>query len=207
MTEALTIYGDCISGNCLKVRWVAEQLGVAHDWVQIDVVDGGARTEEFLAINPVGQVPVVRFADGRVLPQSNAIILYLAETNRGGERFIPADPFARAQMNSWLFWEQYTHEPAIAVRRFQKHFLKKDDDEIDPALLGKGRRALGIMEMQLTYTDWLVGDGITLADIALVAYTRWAHEGGFELDEFPAVARWVRRVESELGLEHAQEAA
>jgi glutathione S-transferase len=203
----LTFYGDSISGNCLKPRWIADVLGVAYDWIQIDVVSGSTRTDEFLAVNPAGQVPVARWPDGRVLTQSNAIMLYLAEITPGGDRFIPDDPFRKAQMMSWLFWEQYTHEPAIAVRRFQKHFLQKADDEIDPQLLPKGRRALGVMELQLTYSDYLVGASITLADVALVAYTRWAHEGGFDIREFPAVERWVRRVESDLGIGHAREAA
>ncbi len=120
---------------------------------------------------------------------------------------MPEDSFKRAKMMSWLFWEQYSHETAIAVRRFHKHYLKKSDDEIDPNLMGKGRRALGVMEMQLTFTDWIVGDQMTLADIALVAYTRLAHEGGFDLSEFPAVERWVSRTEAALGIPHAREVA
>ncbi len=115
--------------------------------------------------------------------------------------------FRRAQMMSWLFWEQYSHETAIAVRRFQKHYLNTPDDQIDPQLMAKGRRALGVMELQLTYTDWLVGDAMTLADIALVAYTRVAHEGGFDLSDFPSVERWVSRTEVALNLPHAKEAA
>ena len=203
----LTIYGDCASGNCMKTRFVADALSVDYDWVEIDVVAGEAQSEEILSLNPVGQVPFARWPDGRTLPQSNAIMLYLAETTEGGERFIPTDPFQKAQMMSWLFWEQYSHETAIAVRRYHKHLLGKSDDEIDPGLLPKGRRALGVMEMQLTYTDYLVGAAITLADVALVAYTRWAHEAGFDLNEFPAVRRWVGRIETDLGLPHAQEVA
>ncbi len=195
----LTLYGDSISGNCQKPRWTADYLDIDHDWVEIDILNGGTQTEDFLALNPVGQVPIARWPDGRTLPQSNAIMLYLA----AGSKLIPADPFKRAQMDSWLFWEQYSHETAIAVRRFHKHYLKKSDDEIDPALLAKGRRALGVMEMQLTYTDWLVGETITCADIALVAYTRVAHEGGFDLAEFPSVERWVSHAEGELSIGHA----
>ena len=203
----LTIYGDCASGNCMKTRFVADALGVDYDWVEIDVVAGEAQSEDILSLNPVGQVPFARWPNGRVLPQSNAIMLYLAEISGGGGRFIPSDPFQKAQMMSWLFWEQYSHETAIAVRRYHKHLLGKPDDEIDPGLLPKGRRALGVMELQLTYTDYLVGDAITLADVALVAYTRWAHEAGFDLSEFPAVRRWVSRIETDLGLPHAQEIA
>ncbi|MEZ5984325.1 MAG: glutathione S-transferase family protein [Hyphomonas sp.] len=201
----LTLYGDSISGNCLKPKWTADLLGIPYDWVEVDILKGGTQTEDFLAVNPVGQVPVARWPDGRTLPQSNAIMLYLAE--EAGSDLVPEDSFKRAKMMSWLFWEQYSHETAIAVRRFHKHYLKKSDDEIDPNLMGKGRRALGVMEMQLTFTDWIVGDQMTLADIALVAYTRLAHEGGFDLSEFPAVERWVSRTEAALGIPHAKEAA
>lgn len=195
----LTLYGDSISGNCQKPRWTADYLDIDHDWVEVDILDGGTQTEEFLSLNPVGQVPIARWPDGRVLPQSNAIMLYLAE----GSDLIPDDAFQRAQMNSWLFWEQYSHETSIAVRRFKKHYLKLPDEEIDPQLMAKGRRALGVMEMQLTWTDWLVGENLTCADIALVAYTRVAHEGGFDLAQFPNVERWVSRVEGALSIGHA----
>mmetsp|Transcript_13352 Transcript_13352/g.16097 ORF Transcript_13352/g.16097 Transcript_13352/m.16097 type:complete len:212 (+) Transcript_13352:332-967(+) len=195
----LTLYGDSISGNCQKPRWTADYLDIEHNWVEVDILNGGTQSEEFLALNPVGQVPIARWADGRVLPQSNAIMLYLAE----GSDLIPEDPFQRAQMTSWLFWEQYSHETSIAVRRFKKHYLKLPDEEIDPQLMAKGRRALGVMEMQLTWTDWLVGNDMTCADIALVAYTRVAHEGGFDLAQFPNVERWVSRVESALSIGHA----
>ena len=195
----LTLYGDSISGNSQKPRWTADYLDLEHDWVEVDILNGGTQSEEFLSLNPVGQVPIARWPDGRVLPQSNAIMLYLAD----GSDLIPGDSFQRAQMNSWLFWEQYSHETSIAVRRFKKHYLKLPDDEIDPQLMVKGRRALGVMEMQLTWTDWLVGDALTCADIALVAYTRVAHEGGFDLAEFPNVERWVSRVEGALSIGHA----
>ncbi len=201
-----TLYGDSISGNCLKTKWTADHLGVEHDWVEVSVVDGGTRSDAFMAMNPSGQVPVLRLPDGRILPQSNAIILYLAETHDGGG-LIPADPFERAKMMSWLFWEQYSHEPYIAVRRFRKKFLNQSDDELDPQLLARGRRALGVMELQLTLSNYFVGEALTLADIALVAYTRVAHEGGFDLSEFPNVQRWVARVETDLGVGHARKAA
>lgn len=199
--ENLTLFGDSISGNCMKPKWTADLCGIDYDWVEIDILAGGTQTADFLAVNPVGQVPLARWPDGRVLPQSNAIMLYLAES--AGSYLIPSDNFTRAQMMSWLFWEQYSHETAIAVRRFQKFYLKKTDDEIDPNLLSKGRRALGVMELQLTRNDWIVGDDMTCADIALVAYTRLAHEGGFDLGEFPSVERWVSHTESALGIEHA----
>ena len=203
--QRLTLYGDSISGNCMKPKWTADLLGIPYDWVEVDILQGGTQTEDFLSLNPAGQVPLARWPDGRALPQSNAIMLYLAE--EAGSDLVPSDTFRRAQMMSWLFWEQYSHETAIAVRRFQKHYLNTPDDQIDPQLMAKGRRALGVMELQLTYTDWLVGDAMTLADIALVDYTRVAHEGGFDLSDFPSVERWVSRTEVALNLPHAKEAA
>ncbi len=203
----LTLYGDSNSGNCLKSRWVADLLGLEYDWVEVDVVREETQTEDFLALNPVGKVPLARWPDGRTLSESNAIMLYIADATPGGERFVPTDAFQRGQMMSWLFWEQYSHETAIAVRRYHKHLLGKAEEDIDPGLLPKGRRALGVMELQLTRTEYLVGDKLTLADVALVAYTRWAHEGGFDLGDFPSVQRWVHRVESDLAIEHAKDFA
>lgn len=203
MSGPLRIHGDKISGNCLKVFWVAERLGVAFEWHNVSVVKGETRTEEFLAINPSGQVPCVVFPDGRVLAQSNAIILHLAE----GSDLIPDDPYTRAKMYEWLFWEQYSHEPAIATRRFRKFYLNQDESELDETLLPRGRRALGVMELALLDREFFVGERLSLADIALVAYTRVAHEGGFDLTEFPQVLHWIGRVERALGLAPAREAA
>ncbi|MEL6567444.1 MAG: glutathione S-transferase family protein [Pseudomonadota bacterium] len=197
----LTLYGNSQSGNCMKPRWTADALGLDYDWVEVDIFKGETQTDDFLALNPVGLVPLAVWPDGRRLPESNAIMLYLAE--QAGSDLIPTDDFERAQMTSWLFWEQYSHEPYIAVRISRLHYRGIPEDELDPDLLAKGRRALGVMEMQLTYTDWLVGEAMTLADVALVAYTRRAHLGGFDLSEFPAVGRWVRRTETALGLDHA----
>ena len=195
----LTVYGDSISGNCLKVKFVCDRLGIPYRWIETSVLKAETRTPEFLSMNPAGQVPVVKLADGRPLAQSNAIILHLAE----GSDLIPAGAYERALMYQWLFWEQYSHETVIAVRRFHKTFLKKSDAEIDPALMPKGARVLGVMNDHLAKNRYFVGEKLTLADIALVAYTRWAHEGGFDLAEYPAVQAWVRRVEADLGLDHA----
>lgn len=205
MTGKLIIYGDPRSGNCLKVKWTAEKLAVAYDWRDVDVLSGTTRTEEFLEINPSGQVPAVILPDGRTLSQSNAIIVYLAGLKNSA--LLPTDLYERAKVNEWLFWEQYSHEPAIAVRRFQKSFLGKSDDEIDESLMAKGRRALGQMEMALTAGAYLVGETLTVADIALVAYTRVAHEGGFDLSEFPAVRAWIARIERDLAIAPEEEAA
>ncbi len=204
MSGKLHIYGDNRSGNCLKVRWTAEHLGVPYDWTDVDVLSGSTRAEEFLKINPSGQVPAVILPDGRTLSQSNAIIVYLA--GLADSSLLPTDLYERAKVNEWLFWEQYSHEPTIAVRRFQKAFLNKPDDEIDPQLLAKGRRALGQMELALAARDYLVGDGLTVADIALVAYTRVAHEGGFDLSDFPNIRGWIARVERDLRIDQAEAA-
>jgi glutathione S-transferase len=203
MASVLTIYGDQRSGNCLKGKWVADLLGVANAWVDIDIFKGESRTPEFLAMNPAGQVPVAMLPDGRHLAQSNAIMLHLAE----GTHLVPADAYERAKMFEWLFWEQYSHEPTIAVRRALLQFRGKSEAELDPTLLTRGNACLARMELQLQDTPYLVGQALSLADIALVAYTRWAHEGGYNLDDYPAVKAWVTRVERDLGLVSEREAA
>ncbi len=192
----MRVYGDSISGNCLKVKWVADRLGRPYDWVETGVLDGSTRTPEFLALNPAGQVPVVVLEDGRTLAQSNAIILHLAE----GSALVPADPYNRARMFEWLFWEQYSHEPYIAVARFRLRYLGEDRESLDPKIVTRGESALARMELALASGGFLVGRALTLADVALVAYTRVAHEGGFDLARYPAVAAWVGRVEAELKL-------
>ena len=194
--STLTIYGDPVSGNCLKVKWVADYLSIPYRWIGVDVVKGGAKTPEFLALHPDGQVPAVVLPDGRTLAQSNAIIMHLAD----GSDLIPADPYHRAKMTQWLFWEQYSHEPYIAVARFQRHLLGKGAHEIEPKLMERGRGALARLEQQLVQTPCLVGEALTLADVALVAYTRVAHEGGFDLADYPAVKAWVARVEQAMGI-------
>ncbi len=155
-----------------------------------------SRTPEFLAMNPAGQVPAVILDDGRALAQSNAIMLHLAE----GSVLIPTDAFERAKMYEWLFWEQYSHEPYVAVARFQMAYMGKPASELDAKLVERGNGALSRLETQLQQTAYLVGERLTLADIALVAYTRVAHEGGFDLSLYPAVKAWVGRVEVALGL-------
>ncbi|MEO1014703.1 MAG: glutathione S-transferase family protein [Pseudomonadota bacterium] len=193
----MTIYGDRISGNCLKVKWTADHLGLSYQWVDVSVLEGEARSDDFLRVNPFGQVPAVEFADGHTLAQSNAIIFALAE--RAGSTLVPSDAFQRAAALSWMFWEQYSHEPAIAVRRFLLSGKKTPTEEIDPALYARGERALSHMEARLQ-SAWLVGDAPTVADISLVAYTRVADEGGFDLGDYPNVKAWVGRVEREFDI-------
>ncbi len=192
----LTVYGDIRSGNCLKVKWLLDWLGRDYRWVETDVMSGVTRSAEFLARNPAGQVPAVVLEDGRVLAQSNAIIGYFGE----GTAFIPTDPYHRARMYEWLFWEQYSHEPYIAVARFQRLLGGRRADEIEPRLKERGHAALARMEAALTGADWLVGGGPTLADLALVAYTRVAHEGDFDLSIYSAVRAWIARVETAFGI-------
>ena len=189
----MRIYGDRVSGNCLKVKWTADYLGRSYEWVEVDVLKNGTRTAEFLALNPAGQVPTVVLDDGRPLAQSNAIILHLAE----GSELIPTDAYQRARMLEWMFWEQYSHEPYIAVARFFVRYLGKPAAELDEKLVTRGEAALALMDRALAQSDFLAGP-LSLADVALVAYTRWAHEGGFDLARHPNVAAWIGRVEAGL---------
>jgi glutathione S-transferase len=192
----LRVWGDSVSGNCLKVKWTLDRLGVAYAWEEVEVLSGRTRTPEFLTINPAGQVPVVLFGDGRSLAQSNAILLHFAE----GTELIPGDAFVRAKMLEWMFWEQYSHEPYIAVRRFQLHYLNRPAADLDPKLFERGSAALKRMDEALAERPWLAGEGLSLADVALVAYTRVAREGGFDLGLYPAVRSWVARVERALAI-------
>ena len=192
----MRVYGDSISGNCLKVKWTADRLALPYAWVETDVLKEETRTSEFLALNPAGQVPLIVLADGRPLAQSNAIILYLAE----GSNLIPIDAYDRAKVLEWLFWEQYSHEPYVAVARFHVRYLGKPIAELEPKLVERGKAALALMEAALATSSFLVGQALTLADISLVAYTRMAGEGGFDLADYPLIQAWIRRVESELGL-------
>lgn len=190
----MKIYGDKISGNCLKIKWTADHLGLSYDWIDVDILAGETRTPEFLAMNAFGQVPTVELEDGRHLGQSNAIMLHLAE----GSGLIPSDAFERAKMHEYLFWEQYSHEPYVAVCRFQHHYLNIPLAELDKEKVERGYRALDTMEGWLADGDFLADGKVSLADIALVAYTRCAHEGGFELAPFGNVRAWIGRVEAAL---------
>ena len=183
----MKIFGDSNSGNCLKVKWVCDHLGLPYGWVEIDTLRGESRTAEFLEINPFGQVPAVEFEDGRTLAQSNAIMRYLARDSD----LVPADAFAVARMDAWLFWEQYSHEPYVAVCRFQMVYLGKAAGELDPGLVKRGYAALDQLEQQLSRTRYLLGESFSLADVGLLAYTRVAHQGGFDLEGHGAVRRWI----------------
>jgi len=192
----LRIYGDSISGNCLKVKWTADHLGIAYQWIETDILKGESRTPDYLAMNPAGQVPLIVLEDRRTLAQSNAIIVYLAE----GSGLIPADAFVRAKMFEWLFWEQYSHEPYVAVARFQMRYLGKTASELEPRIVQRGKAALALLDRALADRPFLVGEWLSLADIALVAYSRVAHEGGFDLAVYSHLANWIARVEGALAI-------
>ena len=195
----MKIFGDNNSGNCLKVKWVCDALALPYGWIEIDTLKGESRTAKFLKLNGAGQVPTVVFEDGRALAQSNAIIRYLAR----GSDLIPDDAFAAAKMDEWLFWEQYSHEPYLAVCRFQMRYLGKPASDLDPDKVRRGYAALARMEHQLAGTRFLLGEKISLADVALLAYTRVAHEGGFHLDGYASLRRWIGECERALGLKPA----
>ena len=192
----MKIYGDSNSGNCLKVKWVCDVLALPYDWIDVDTLKRETRTAQFLKLNSAGEVPTVAFDDGRTLAQSNAIIRYLARDSD----LIPRDAFAAAKMDEWLFWEQYSHEPYVAVCRFHMRYLGKPASDLDPEKVKRGYAALARMEHQLAATRFLVGDNLTLADVALLAYTRLAHEGGFHLDGYASLQRWIGEAERALGL-------
>ncbi len=189
----LTLHDDPISGNGFKIRLLLAFMGTSYHYKAYDILKGETHTPEFLNnVNPGGRIPVLELDDGRKLSESNAVLTYLGE----GTSWVPSDPFTKAQMMSWLFWEQYSHEPNIATLRFWKHLPELTD--VQKAQLqskrSAGEAALALMEMQLSRTDWLVGDGPTLADIALYAYTHVAEEGNYDLSIYPAVQAWISRI-------------
>jgi glutathione S-transferase len=197
------VYGDITSGNCLKVKYTADRLGIPFTWCSVDVVKCEARMPSFLAINPMGQVPVVVFDDGRTLAQSNAIIRYLAR----GSDLLPEDPFDAAKVDELLFWEQYSHEPYIAVCRYHMLHLGKPKEAREPWRVARGEAALDLMETMLADCQWFACGRFTIADIALLAYTRLAGEGGFDLLPRPGLRAWISRCEERLGLEPVNENA
>jgi len=192
----MKIYGDRISGNCQKVAWIADFLGLKYDWIEVDIMKGESRTPAFLAMNPAGQVPVMLLDCGRPLSQSNAIILHLAE----GSALMPEDAYDRGRMLEWMFWEQYSHEPYVAVARFQVRYEGKAVADLAPRLVARGKAALQRLEDGLATSDFLVREHLSLADVALVAYTRMAGEGGFKLADYLRVTSWIARVEQVLNI-------
>jgi glutathione S-transferase len=193
----MLLYDSPVSGNCYKVRLLLAQLRIAYERETVDVVDRSGRAELLGGLNPAQRVPTLVLDDGRSLAESGAILWFFGE----GTRFVPADRYARAQVLQWMFFEQYDHEPAIAVARFWLGYSGRPE-EFEPRRAERtaaGYRALDAMEAHLAERDWLVGDAMTLGDIALYAYTHVADEGGFELTRYPAIQRWLVRVASQPG--------
>ncbi len=182
------------SGNCYKIRLAAHQLGIALTLQDYPLMTGETRKPDFLRLNPNGRVPLLELDDGRTLAESDAILFYLTE----GTHLQPTDKWARAQMMQWMFFEQYSHEPYIAVVRYLVAYAAKDVLEKRraqlPQLYDSGHAALGVMQTHLSKNPWFAGDSYSIADIALYAYTHCANEGGFDLNQYPAVSAWLARV-------------
>jgi glutathione S-transferase len=188
-----------VSGNCYKIRLAARQLNIPLTLKNYGLHDGSTRRPDFLAKNPNGRVPLLEFEDGRTLAESGAILWYLSENT-----FLqPADHWGRAEALQWMFFEQYSHEPYIAVARFWLSFAPKEELEkkrhLVPEWHVKGNAALGVMQTHLARHDWFAGGRYSIADIALFGYTHSAADGGFDLSGYPAVGAWLRRVASEPG--------
>ncbi|TBU73563.1 glutathione S-transferase [Pseudomonas daroniae] len=188
------VYGDYRSGNCYKVKLMLTLLGKPFEWVPIDIFKGETQSPEFLAKNPNGRIPVLELEDGTYLWESNAILNFLAD----GSEFLQTEPRLRTQVLQWQFFEQYSHEPYIAVaRRIQwLEGMPAERAEEYKVCQVRGHKALRVMERQLQQTPYLVGDRYSIADIALYAYTHVAHEGGFDLSGYPALNGWLDRVAS-----------
>jgi glutathione S-transferase len=194
----LTLYSHQTSGNAYKPRLLMALLGIPFRIVDVNTYDGSTRKPEFLAKNPIGKVPLLEFKDGRRLAESNAMLLHLAE----GTRYLPADSFDRAKAYEWLFFEQYSHEPAIAVRisilTAPERAHLRTPEKLNP-LLEAGNRALAVMERRLSAADWLAGGSCSIADIALYAYTHRAELGGYDLRDYSGVRAWLDRVPGQPG--------
>ncbi len=192
-----TLHGMTGSGNCYKPALLMSQLGIDFRWVEVDLLKGATRTPDFLAKNPNGKVPLLELPDGRRLAESNAMLCYLSEDTP----LLPADRYARAKVLEWLFFEQYSHEPFIATVRFWVHYLNEAESRREriAEAMPRGYAALGVMEQQLAHTPFLAGADYTIADIALYAYTHVAHQGGYTLDDYPAIRAWLQRVAQQPG--------
>ena len=187
-----TVFGMSASGNCYKVKLMLEQLGLRYRWQEVDALNGATRTPQFIAMNGNGRVPVLEIEPGRYLPESNAILCYLAD----GTSFWSHERLERAQTLQWMFFEQYSHEPYVAVARFICKFLPADHPRRAelPRLHERGYQALGVMQQHLAERSFFVGERYSIADVALFAYTHCAADGGFDLDRFPAIKAWIARV-------------
>jgi glutathione S-transferase len=198
----ITVYGFSSSGNCHKVKLLLEQLGRQYRWVETDSSRGETRTPDFLAKNPNGRVPLLELDDGRRMAESNAILCWLAEDTPGsGGKFFAGDAWQRAQALSWMFFEQYSHEPYVAVARFICGWTPLDSPRRAdlPKLRERGHQALAVMDKHLSAHDWFSATGYGIADIALYAYTHCAEDGGIALAAYPALRAWLGRIEAQPG--------
>jgi glutathione S-transferase len=193
----MRVYGDIQSGNCYKIKLLAALLDITHEWMHVDILAGQTQTGDFLAKNPNGKIPLLELDDGRYLSESNAILNYLATDTA----FLPQDLFLRAQVLQWQFFEQYSHEPYVAVARFIAKYLGLPDDRRDEyqAKQAGGHKALAVMESRLSVHPYLVGSHLSIADISLYGYTHVAHEGGFDLAVYPGIQAWLQRVRAQPG--------
>jgi glutathione S-transferase len=190
-----TVFGMSASGNCYKVKLTLEQLGAPHRWEEVNTLNGATRTPKFLAMNANGRVPVLQLESGRYLPESNAILCYLAD----GTSLWSSERLERAQTLQWMFFEQYSHEPYVAVARFICKFLPADHPRRAelPGLHEGGYQAFRVMEQHLAQRRFFVGDSYSIADVALFAYTHCAADGGFDLGRFPAINAWLAQVRNQ----------
>jgi len=189
------VYGDMLSGNCYKIKMLMEFLHIDHEWIHIDILSGKTKTPEFISMNRNTQIPVLQIEETDFLTESNAILNYLAE----GTRYLPDSGLSRAKVLQWQFFEQYSHEPYIAVARYINKYLGLPQDklqEYQSKQLG-GHKALAVMEDQLSKSSYFVGHSLTIADISLYAYTHVSHEGGFDLSKYTHIQRWLKQVEEE----------
>ena len=193
----MLLYNSAISGNCYKVRLLFAHPGIAYERREMDVVDRSDRPEVLGGLSPALRVPTLMLDDGRPLAESNAIVWYFGR----GTRFVPDDRYLEAQMLQWMFFEQYEHEPSIAIARFLLAYSGQAEKYADRIAERQraGYRALDVLERSLDGREWLVGDAMSLADISLYAYTHVADEGGFELEPYPAIRAWLQRVAAEPG--------
>lgn len=188
------VYGDMLSGNCYKIKLLMQFLTIEHEWVHVDILAGETHSQEFEAMNSNAKIPVLQVGESEYLSESNAILNFLAE----GTKFLPSSGLARAKVLQWQFFEQYSHEPYIAVARYINKYLglpQERNEEYSSKQKG-GHKALSVMENQLCQGKYLVGNTPTIADISLYAYTHVAHEGGFDLHQYPNILNWLGRVEA-----------
>ena len=188
----MKVYGDIQSGNCYKIKLLLSFLEIKHEWIHVDILKGETLTDNFLSMNQNGKIPVLELDDGRFLSESNAILNYLAVDSS----YLPNDHYLRSKVLEWQFFEQYSHEPYIAVARYISKYLGLPEEKVEEynSKQEGGHKALKVMEAQLSKTNYLVGDTPTIADVSLYGYTHVAHEGGFDLNQYSGIQSWLKRI-------------